>query len=112
MMFDPYDEFPHNVKLKTFTKVSDGAGGYTSKWTALKTINAFVDTPSSKERLIAQQAQNPLDRYMYFPYGEEVLSSMRIEFDRETYEIAGRPEDQGGQREIMRVALKLAKSNA
>jgi hypothetical protein len=32
---------------------------------------------------------------------------MRITYEGETYELAGRPEDQGGQHEIMRVVLKL-----
>ncbi len=32
---------------------------------------------------------------------------MRLRYEGEIYAFAGRPEDQGGQHEIMRVAIKL-----
>lgn len=101
-----YDEFPHEVSVQVEGRVSDGSGGHTSGWTELFQMEAFVDTPSSREQYEAMKLNNPLDRYMYYPYRTDVVPNMRVLFDGDTYEIAGMPEDQGGQHEIMRVALK------
>ncbi|MEB2279666.1 phage head closure protein [Lysinibacillus xylanilyticus] len=102
-----YDEFPHIVEVVQKKKVSDGAGGFTTKWVPVEEIDAFVDTPTSKERFYAQQLNSPLERYMYYEYRTDLTSSMRLRYEGEIYAFAGRPEDQGGQHEIMRVALKL-----
>ncbi|MFE3573945.1 phage head closure protein [Lysinibacillus sp. NPDC059133] len=103
----PYDEFPHEVEVVQKKKVPDGDGGFETKWSPVETIEAFVDTPTSKERYYAQQLDNPLERYMYYEYRTDLTSSMRLRYEGEIYSFAGRPEDQGGQHEIMRVALKL-----
>ena len=102
-----YDEFPHTVEVVQKKKISDGAGGFKTDWHPVDTIEAFVDTPTSKERFYAQQLDNPLERYMYYEYRTDLTSSMRLRYEDEIYAFAGRPEDQGGQHEIMRVALKL-----
>ncbi|MGE7940626.1 phage head closure protein [Lysinibacillus xylanilyticus] len=102
-----YEEFPHEVEVVQKRKVSDGAGGFKTEWFPVDTIEAFVDTPTSKERYYAQQLNNPLERYMYYPYRTDLTSTMRLRYESEVYAFAGRPEDQGGQHEIMRVALKL-----
>lgn len=102
-----YDEFPHEVEVVQKRKVSDGAGGFKTEWFPVDTMEAFVDTPTSKERLLAHQVQNPLDRFMYYPYRTDLKSDMRLRYEGEIYAFAGRAEDQGGQHEIMRVALKL-----
>ena len=107
MYFRPFDEFPHEVEVVEKKKVSDGAGGHKTDWVPVDTIEAFVDTPTSKEQYYAQQLGNPLQRYMYYPYRTDLTSAMRLRYEGEIYEFAGRPEDQGGQHEIMRVALKL-----
>ncbi len=102
-----YDEFPHEVEIVQKKKVSDGAGGFITEWALVDTLETFVDTPTSKEQYYAQQLGNPLQRYMYYPYRIDLTSSMRLRYGGEIYAFAGRPEDQGGQHEIMRVALKL-----
>ncbi|HAU33065.1 MAG TPA: phage head-tail adapter protein [Lysinibacillus sp.] len=102
-----YDEFPHEVEVVQKKKVSDGAAGFETKWLPVDTIDAFIDTPTSKEQYYAQQLGNPLQRYMYYSYRTDLTSSMRLRYEGEIYAFAGRPEDQGGQHEIMRVALKL-----
>jgi len=101
------NEFPHEVEVVQKKKVSDGAAGFETKWLPVDTIDAFIDTPTSKEQYYAQQLGNPLQRYMYYPYRTDLTSSMRLRYEGEIYAFAGRPEDQGGQHEIMRVALKL-----
>lgn len=107
MCFSPFDEFPHKVEVVEKKRVPDGAGGFKTEWVEVDAIEAFIDTPTSKEKLFAHQVQNPLDRYMYYPYRTDLKSDMRLRFEGEIYAFAGRPEDQGGQHEIMRVALKL-----
>lgn len=102
-----YDEFPHEVEVVEKKRVPDGTGGYKTEWVPVDTIEVFIDTPTSKEKLLAHQVQNPLDRYMYYPYRTDLKSDMRLKYEGEIYAFAGRPEDQGGQHEIMRVALKL-----
>ncbi|MEH6941524.1 phage head closure protein [Bacillus sp. JJ722] len=101
------DDFPHEVEIHTKQRIPDGVGGYISDWAKLSDLDAFVDTPTSRERYEAQQLSNPLDRYMYFEYGADLTSVMRIKHNSDLYELAGRPEDQGGADEVMRVALKL-----
>ncbi|WP_203364718.1 phage head closure protein [Bacillus sp. REN10] len=103
----PCDEFPHVVTFKELRSVSDGGGGFVKEYIKFDTFNAFVDTPTSKERYEAMQLNNPLDRYVYYPYRTDIRTDMRMYYDGETYEVAGRPEDQGGQHEIMRLSLKL-----
>lgn len=107
MFFDAMNEFPHTVEVVQKKKVSDGAGGSKTKWFPVATLEAFIDTPTSKEQYYAQQLGNPLERYMYYPYRTDLTSSMRLRYESEIYAFAGHPEDQGGQHEIMRIALKL-----
>lgn len=102
-----YDEFPHVVEVVEKRTTTDDTGDRETKWIPVDTIEAFVDTPTSKEKLLAHQVQNPLDRYMYYPYRTDLKSDMRLKYENEIYAFAGHPEDQGGQHEIMRVALKL-----
>ncbi|MGE8037831.1 phage head closure protein [Lysinibacillus sp. NPDC093692] len=101
------DELPHEVEVVEKKKVSDGAGGFKTEWVPVDTIECFVDTPTSKDQYYAQQLNNPLERYMYYEYRTDLTSSMRLRYEGEIYAFAGRAEDQGGQHEIMRVALKL-----
>lgn len=101
------DEYPHTVTFQSLKKVSDGAGGYVEKWSNVLTLTCFMDTPSSREIFQAMQLQNPLDRNLYYPYRTDVNEKMRCTFEGETYELIGKPQDQGGQHEVMKVPLKL-----
>jgi SPP1 family predicted phage head-tail adaptor len=101
------DEYPHEVVFQTSTKVSDGAGGHVQSWTPTLTIQGFLDTPSSREIFTAQQLSNPLDRNLYYPYRTDINEKMRCTCEGDTYELVGKPQDQGGQHEVMKVPLKL-----
>lgn len=108
-----FDEFPHKVVFKKENQPeSDGGGGYvpgTGGWNNID-INdfyGFLDTPSSREIYQAHQLQHPFDRYLYYPYRTDITTDMHIECEGDTYEIVGKPLDQGGQHEIMRVSLRL-----
>ncbi|MED4461859.1 phage head closure protein [Metabacillus fastidiosus] len=105
-----HDEFPHEVTIQELASVSDGGGGHKKAWTTFLTMEGFMDTPTSKERYEAMQLNNPLDRYLYYPYRTDIKTDMRAVFEEETYEIVGRPEDQGGQHEIIRLPLKLVQN--
>lgn len=100
-------EFPHSVTFLTEQKVSDGGGGFTMSWVDYVTIDAFMDTPTSREMFQAQQLQTPLDRNLYYAYRTDILPSMRVRHGTDTYELQGKPMDQGGQNEIMMVPLAL-----
>ncbi|KIL45760.1 phage head closure protein [Jeotgalibacillus soli] len=105
-----YDEFPHAVRFQSVQRVPDGGGGFTNTFVPYTTIYGFLDTPTSNERYQAHQLSNPLDRYLYYPYRNDITSAMRVVCEGEVYELGGKPEDQGGQHEIMRVALKLVQN--
>lgn len=100
-------EYPHAVVFQTLTKVSDGAGGYVHSWANKLTIQGFLDTPTSREIFNAQQLQNPLDRNLYYAYRTDIDAKMRCVCEGDTYELVGRPQDLGGQHEVMQVALRL-----
>lgn len=104
------DEFPHQVIFQKLTKVPDGAGGHTSLWKNELILNGFMDTPSSRELFEAQQLNNPFDRNLYYPYRTDVTEDMRCQFKGDSYELVGRPQDQGSQEETMLVPLKLVKN--
>ncbi|MGM0903065.1 MAG: phage head closure protein [Bacillota bacterium] len=103
------DQFPHEVVfLIQKEPISDGGGGYLpSAWAEYDRVDGFLDTPSSRELYQAQQLQHPFDRHLYYPYRTDITTKMRVECEGDTYELAGKPLDQGGQHEIMRVALRL-----
>lgn len=103
----PHDEYPHTVVFQTLTKVPDGAGGNKQVWAIGLTIAGFLDTPSSREIFQAMQLQVPLDRNLYYPYRTDINETMRCTCEGDQYELIGKPQDQGGQHEIMKVPLKL-----
>ena len=106
-----HDEYPHHVAFQSLIKVPDGAGGFKPTWTTVLHIQGFLDTPSGREIFQAMQLQTPLDRNLYYPYRTDVNEKMRCTCDGETYELIGKPQDQGGQHEIMKVPLKLVAAN-
>jgi len=101
-----YDEFPHEIIVLEQKTIPDGRGGSRKEWTVASTIYGFMDTPTSKELLYAMQMAKKLDRYLYYPFGQQIDSKARLRFENVDYELAGEGEDQGGMNEIMRVALK------
>lgn len=101
------EEFPHKVMVLKLTRVPDGGGGYTEGWTESHSFYGFLDTPSSKEIYQAEQLQHPFDRNLFYPYGEDLTTSHRVECEGDTYELASKPMDQGGQHEVMKVNLRL-----
>lgn len=103
------DEFPHEVIFQIEgEKVSDGGGGWIpGEWTTYDTIQGFLDTPKSSEIFQAQQLQHPFDRHLYYPYRTDIKATMRVVCESDTYELAGKPLDQGGQHEVVKVNLRL-----
>lgn len=109
-----HEEFPHTVTIQAYSKVPDGAGGYKQDWAdVIVDMEAFCDTPSLREAQAvfeAQQSRTPFDRNLYYPYRTDIDEKMRCIFENETYELAGKPQDQGGQHEIMKAPLRLIRN--
>lgn len=103
------DEFPHGVAFRSYTEPQpDGGGGYIpGGYVDYITIDGFLDTPTSNEIYQAQQLQHPFDRNLFYPYRTDITTSMHVVCEGDTYEIVGKPLDQGGQHEVMRVSLRL-----
>lgn len=103
------DEFPHKVEFKIMGEpVSDGGGGFLpGEWETYDEIGGFLDTPKSSELFQAQQLHHPFDRHLYYPYRTDIKTTMRVVCEGDTYELASKPLDQGGQHEIMKVNLRL-----
>lgn len=103
------EEFPHKVTfLVEKEPQSDGGGGYIpGGWETYDTDYGFLDTPKSEEIYRAQQAQHPFDRHLYYAHRIDIKTTMRVSCEGDTYEIVGKPLDQGGQHEIIRVDLRL-----
>ncbi|QCR33128.1 phage head closure protein [Lysinibacillus sp. SGAir0095] len=106
MYFSPFEEFPHKLELLKQQSTPDGSGGSKKEWVATSIFNGFMDTPSTKERLYAMQMSVTYDRFLYYPYGQEIASTVRVRFENVDYVVAGEGEDQGGQHEVMRIPLK------
>lgn len=102
-------EFPHDVAfLIKGKKIPDGGGGWLlGEWATYDESVGFLDTPKSEAIYRAQQANHPFDRQLYFPYRTDITTKMRVVCEGDTYELVGKPLDQGGQNEIMRVDLRL-----
>lgn len=102
------DIYPHVVTFQSLQKISDGGGGYTQSWTdVIVNMVAFCDTPSSREIFQAQQLNTPFDRNLYYEYRTDINEKMRCVFENESYELIAKPQDQGGQNEVMKVQLRL-----
>ncbi|MBT2680050.1 phage head closure protein [Bacillus sp. ISL-35] len=101
------DEFPHEITFWEQRKIPDGGGGHELAYAAVLTMIGFMDTPSSREIYEFQKLDNQLDRVLYYPYRTDIKTDMRVKYQDETYEVVGRPQDQGGQGEVMRLPLKL-----
>jgi len=106
-----YSEYPHEINvIRQGGLIEDESGGFVeSEPVKLFGMKAFVDTPSSYEEYVAMQKQNPFDRYMLYPYRTDITSDMYIEYEEVLYEIVGKPRDQGGWHEVMRVKLREVK---
>lgn len=96
-----YDEFPHVIVFQEEQSASDGGGGRTKDWVDVITTEAFVCPVTSRERYLAEQAQNPVDYNVFFHFREDLKRTMRIKHGNKILKLKSKPIDQGGQGEIM-----------
>ncbi|MEK4700367.1 phage head closure protein [Solibacillus sp. FSL R7-0668] len=101
-----YDEFPHEVTLKVLKNVPNGSGGVTKKWVPERNVDCFVDTPSTNRLVEASKLGITIHRDLYCEYGEEIPTTVRIEYEGIDYVMSGDTEDQGGMHEVLRIPLK------
>ncbi|PAD36352.1 hypothetical protein CHH48_05570 [Terribacillus saccharophilus] len=102
-MFDPYDEFPHEIIFQQEVQGgSDGLGGWIpGGWQDFDTSEALVTPVSSREIAQAEQTRNPIDYEVYYPYRTDIEPSMRVMYEGKVLSIVSEPMDQGGQHEVM-----------
>lgn len=104
-MFSPYDEFPHTITIGSIKKV----GEYPiikERYESEKTIQGFMDTPSTSEQLKYHQMSKEYDRNLYIPYDLPITNDNLFEYEGRIFGIVGEPIDQGGQHEIKMIRLK------
>ncbi|WP_353452840.1 phage head closure protein [Staphylococcus coagulans] len=104
-MFNPYDEFPH-VILMGHTEVVGRPPLQKEVFVSDKTIQGFMDTPTSVEQLQFHQMNKDYDRNLYTPYSVAIDVNSLFKYDGKIYRCAGEPVDQGGQHEINLTRLK------
>ncbi|PTE43374.1 phage head closure protein [Staphylococcus equorum] len=105
-MFNPFDEFPHEIKIGTLELV----GNYPNQkqeFISTDTINGFMDTPSTSEQLKFYQMDATYDRNLYTPYHTTITRKSFFEFEGKVYESIGEPCDQGGMHEVNLTRLKV-----
>lgn len=105
-MFNPYDEFPHVIQVGSIIR----EGVYPKekeRYVSEKTINGFMDTPTTNERLLYNQMSDSFDRNLYTPYDIPINHNKNIfKYEGKLYECVGESVDQGGQHEIKLTKLK------
>ena len=101
-------EFPHDVNVIKEIKTIDNKV-YPPKEvvaTEVKLIKAFMDTPTTSQKVEYHSLGQSLSRMMYAPFNVDIARDSTIEFDGVKYKIIGDAEDQGGQHEVNRYPLE------
>lgn len=104
-MFNPYDEFPHDISIGNIKKVGDYPI-IQERYVSEGTIKGFMDTPTTSEQLKYHQMSQEYDRNLYVPYDLPISNSNLFEYEGRIFGIVGEPVDQGGQHEIKMIRLK------
>ncbi|WP_084245232.1 phage head closure protein [Planomicrobium okeanokoites] len=100
-------EFPHNVTAMVSIKQKDRGAGHSLSWADSFHFSGLMDTPTSREVFNAHQRNILLDRNLFCEFRTDIKKGMRISHGDDIYEVAAVPKDQGGQGEILKIALKL-----
>lgn len=105
-VFNPYNEFPHTMEIGRIELV----GKYPNekeRYISETTINGFMDTPTTSERLQYHQMSDSVDRNLYTSYKLPINNNKTIlKYEGKLYECNGETVDQGGQHEINQTKLK------
>ncbi len=70
----------HRVTLQTVGETPDGGGGFTTAWTDVATVWAAIEPLRGRERLHAQQLENPVTHRVTIRYRAGVTAKMRLKF--------------------------------
>ena len=104
-MFNPLDEFPHTIELGSREVVGEYPREQ-ERFKSEKTLQGFMDTPTSSEQLKFHQMNQSYDRNLYTPYSLPITNKNLFKYNGKTYEVVGEPVDQGGQQEINLTRLR------
>lgn len=105
-MFSPYNEFPHVIEVGSINLVGEFPNEK-ERYISEKTIQGFMDTPTSSEQLQFHQMSDSFDRNLYTTYDIPINHNKTIfKYEGKLYECVGESIDQGGQHEINLTKLK------
>ncbi len=79
----------HRVTLQSAADTADGGGGFTTTWSDVATVWAAIEPLKSRERLFAQQLENPVTHRVTIRYRAGVTAKMRLEFGARVFNIRG-----------------------
>lgn len=77
----------HRVTLQSASETADGGGGFTATWSDIATVWARIEPLSGKERMTAQQLENPLTHRITIRHRSGVDAKMRIKFGSRIFNI-------------------------
>lgn len=90
--------FPDFCNLLTFTRTTNGAGGYTEAWgTATRNVPCRVDQQIGSERLTDGSLRAFTSLEMCVPYDTTITESYRVEHGGYTYNVVNANLDQSWQ---------------
>ena len=104
-MFNPLNEFPHTIELGSREVVGEYPRER-ERFKSEKTIQGFMDTPTTSEQLKFHQMSQEYDRNLYVPYDLPISKNNLFEYEGRIFSIEGDSVDQGGQHEIKLLRLK------
>lgn len=79
----------HRVTLQSAADTADGGGGFTTTWSDVATVWAAIEPLAARERLFAQQLENPVTHRVTIRYRAGVTATMRLKFGARVFNIRG-----------------------
>ncbi|UXS43743.1 phage head closure protein [Staphylococcus delphini] len=98
-MFDPFNEYPHFIEVGRI-KIVGKYPNQRKQFVADRTIQGFMDTPTTSETLNFYQMDKSFDRNLYTPYNVKISTNNVFRYESKLYQVIGYPVDQGGMHEV------------
>lgn len=82
------DALPDTVDLQTYTRISDGQGGFTESWaSAYQSVPARLAPTTGRERLRAGARSEEAESILTVAWDQTLDATMRVLHQDSTYEI-------------------------
>lgn len=105
-MFDPFNEYPHAIQVGRM-KIVGKYPNQRKQFVSDRTIQGFMDTPTTSEMLKYHQMDKSFDRNLYTPYDVHIDVSDVFVYEGNRYQVVGYPVDQGGMHEVNLTRLQV-----